>query len=241
MTETTWILMEVIDLRRETPLLTTLRLTPVLEGGRFDFQAGQCVKILCPGGRESYFAMASEPEEKQCVEFLIKDQEGSAAHELCQVQIGDQLKVGPPFGKGFPIDRLKGKDVLLIGIGSGLSPLRSVLKSILRRDHQFGQVALLYGARTPEDIPYRSEFDRWAKLIRLEIALSRLHDSKPIHSQGEAGRFFRQGHVTDLIPKLSLSPGKTIACLCGTKVMQEEVTKLLERAGVSKENILLNY
>ena len=232
MSKTQWISMEVVEIHRETPSLFSLKLTPALEETRFDFQAGQCVKILSPDGRESYFAMASEPEAVPSVEFLLKNQTGSVAHELCQLKAGEHLKISLPFGKGFPIERFKGKDIFLIGIGSGLSPLRSLLKSILRRDQQFGKIAILYGVRTPEDIPYKTEFDLWAKKINLQIAISQA---------GNADWSGFRGRVTRLIPQLSLHPDSSIVCICGTKTMEEEVTNLLERAGISKDNILLNH
>lgn len=232
MTQTKWIPMEVLERSQETSSLVCLKLTPRLEGFSFDFQAGQCARILTPRGEESIFAMASEPEEKRCVEFLIKDHEAGIAHELCRIQVGRELKISPPFGKGYPIERLKGKDVLLIGMGSGLAPLRSLLKSILRRDHQFGKITFLYGARTPRDIPFQTEFDVWAKKVDLHFAMSQPHDV-PWH--GFLGR------VTHLLPGLHLQYASTVSCICGTRTMQEEVINLLERSGISKENILLNH
>lgn len=232
MSKTQWVSMEVSEIHRETPSLFNLKLTPILEEIRFDFQAGQRVKILSRDGRESHFAIASEPEATPLVELLLKDQPGSIAHELCQLEARDHLKISLPFGKGFPIEKLKGKNVLLVGIGSGLSPLRSILKSILRRDQQFGKISILYGARTLEDIPYKNEFDLWAKKISLQIAISQA---------GTADWSGFRGRVTRLIPELSLQPGKTAACICGTKAMEEEVTNLLERAGISKDNILFNH
>jgi len=232
MSKTQWISMEIVEIRPETHSLFNLRLIPVLEETKFNFQAGQCVKVLSPSGHEAYFAMASEPESSPFVDFLLKDQAESAAHALCQLKTGDHVKISLPFGKGFPVERFKGKNIFLIGIGSGLSPLRSVLKSILRRDQQFGKISLLYGARTLGDVPYKNEFDLWAKKINLQIAISQSGDSS---WQGFKGR------ITHLIPKLSLGSGETVACICGTKAMEEEVTNLLERAGVSKDNIFLNH
>lgn len=224
--------MEVVSLSRETPSLMNLKITPPVEEGRFDFQAGQFAKILCPDGRESYFAMASEPEEKRFIEFLIEDKPKSPAHSLSRLKSGDLLKISPPFGAGYPMERLKSKDVLLIGMGSGLSPLRSLLKSMLRRDQQFGKVMLLYGARTPHDIPYRGDFELWAKKINVEIAISQ-PGSHPW--EGFIGR------VTHRLPNLAIAGDKIAACICGTKAMEDEVRNLLERMGVSKDNILLNH
>ena len=227
-----WISAELIGRAQETPSLVYLRLSPKLEDIRIDFQAGQCVKISSPAGHESTFAIASEPEEKRFIEFLIKDHEAGAAHELCRIKIGNQIKIGQPFGRGYPMERFKGKDILLVGMGSGLSPLRSLLKSLLRREHQFGKIIFLYGARTPEDIPFKNEFDLWSKKIDLRLAIS-----KPLspHS-GFLGR------VTHLLPKLNLPDVKNmVVCVCGHRTMQEEVTNLLERAGISKENVLTNH
>ena len=232
MTETAWFAMEVFERRQETPLLVSLKLVPESEELRLDFRAGQCVKILCPDGRESYFAIASEPEQTEGLEFLIKDQPASAAHTLCQVRAGEKVKMSLPFGKGYPVDRLNAKDVLLIGIGSGLSPLRSLLKSMLRRDQEFGQITLLYGARTPEDLPFPGEFGFWRRKIKVELAISQPRDSR---WEGFVGR------VTERLPQLRFNPLRTAVCLCGSKAMQEEVTNLLEKAGVSKENVFLNY
>lgn len=232
MQESNWISMEVLSVRRETPQLVHLDLFPVSEGMKFDFQAGQCVRVLCPDGRVTAFAIANEPEENERLELLIKDQEGSIAHEICQASAGDILKVSLPFGKGYPITRFQKKDILLIGVGSGLSPLRSALKSVLRREHQFGQITFLYGARTEEDIPYQNEFNLWRKKINLHICLSQPRDSN--------GSDFK-GRVTQFLPELSLRPQRMVACVCGTEAMQKEVMNLLERAGISKENIFLNY
>jgi len=232
MAQTDWLLTEVIENRKETPLLSNLKLAFTEEEARFDFQAGQCVRILSPSGRESIFAIASEPDERKFIEFLLKDQEGSVASELRALRAGERLKISLPFGKGYPLERLKGKEVVLIGIGSGLSPLRSLLRSMLRREHLFEKIVLIYGVRTPEDLPYKSDFELWKKKIDLHLAMSQ-------PGRSEWSGFV--GRVTHLLPTLSLHPERTRACICGTRAMQEEVTNLLEKTGISKENILFNH
>lgn len=232
MTQTDWLLTEVLENRKETPLLSNLRLTLVQDEARFNFQSGQCVRILSPSGRQSVFAIASEPEEKKFIEFLLKDQEGSVASELRELRAGGRLKISLPFGRGYPIERLKGKEVVLIGIGSGLSPLRSLLRSMLRRDRQFEKIALIYGVRTPEDLPYKGDFELWRKKVDLHLAVSR-------PGRSEWSGFV--GRVTHLLPALSLHPEHTRACVCGTRAMQEEVANLLEKTGIFKENIFFNH
>lgn len=232
MVETKWISMTVTEVHQETENLISLRMQPSVNGAQFNFRTGQYVNILCPGGREAYFAIASEPAEKKFVEFLIKDVEGAPAHDLCQIKPDSELRVSSAMGKGFPLERLKGKNVLLVGIGSGLSPLRSVLRSIVRQDQNFGKVTLVYGVRRPEDIPFIDDFNLWKKKFRVEIAASQ---------PGKSYWIGFTGRVTGLLPKLALSYENTVACVCGSKEMETEVARFLESSGVSKENILFNY
>ncbi|OGX06357.1 MAG: hypothetical protein A3G87_01790 [Omnitrophica bacterium RIFCSPLOWO2_12_FULL_50_11] len=232
MAETKWIPMTVTEVHQETEQMVSLRMQPSVDHVQFDFRTGQYVKILCPGGREAYFAIASNPEEKKFIEFLVKDVEGSPAHDLSQVKPDDELRVSTPMGKGFPLERLKGKNVLLVGMGSGLSPLRSVMKSIHRRKQDFGKVVLVYGVRRPEDVPFIDDFNLWGMKIRVEIAASQ---------PGKSYWSGFEGRVTELLPKLALSYEKMVACVCGSKEMEEEVAKFLESVGMPKENILFNY
>jgi len=227
-----WVQMEVVEIKRQTPTLFSAALTPVAEEHIFHFQAGQCVNVLSNTDKKGCFSIASEPEEKKSIEFLLKDQPGTIAHDIVQLKAGDRFKISPPFGPGFPAERFKQKDLLLIGIGSGLSPLRSLLKSLLRREHSFRRITFLYGVRTEAEIPFKDEFNLWSKKIELQIVLSQSENSE---WKGLRGR------VTDIISDLNIHPDETICCLCGNKEMEGQTRKLLETKGVSKQNILLNY
>ncbi|GEM_PF-4298486 len=226
-----WIEMEILEIERLTPSFFGIKLIPSGDIG-FHFQAGQCVNLLTPSRKKVCISIASEPEEKKFVEFLVKDQPETATHELCQRLTGEKIKMSLPFGSGFPIEQFKQKDLLLIGIGSGLSPLRSLLKSLLRKDHQFQRISLIYGAKNQAEIPFKSEFDFWSKKINVQIALTQ--------PTGVDWRGFK-GRVTDLIQNLEMKSKQTICCICGNKEMESEIRNLLERKGISKENILLNY
>ncbi len=224
--------MEVLEIKRQASAFFSAKLTPVEDETQFHFQAGQCVNVLTASEKKACFSIASEPEEKKFIEFLLKDQSSGIAHEISRMQVGDRLKISRPFGAGFPIERLKRNDLLLIGIGSGLAPLRSLLKSLLRKNHQFQQITLLYGARSQDEIPFKNEFDLWAKKIKVQIVVSQ--------PAGTAWDGFK-GHVTDLVSKLGINPEGTICCICGNPEMERQARNLLETKGVSKQNILLNY
>jgi sulfhydrogenase subunit gamma (sulfur reductase) len=231
MTDAKWITMTVTDVHQENEHFLSIQMQPSIEGTQFEFRAGQFVKILTPGGKETYFAIASEPEEKNYVEFLVKETEEDPAREICQVKPDDQLRVSPPMGKGYPIEKLKGKNVILVGIGSGLSPLRSVLKSVLRNDQNFGKVTLVYGVKRPQDIPFIDDFNIWNQKIRVATAASQ---------PGKAYWNGFKGRVTGLLPKIVMPFENTVACVCGNKEMQQEVSALLQDLGVPKDDILFN-
>ncbi len=223
--------MEIAEVKRQTSMLFSVQLVPQAGDVQIHFQAGQCVNVLTPSDQKTCFSIASEPEEKNFIELLIKAQAKTPAHEISRLKAGDRLRISHPFGKGFPIDRFKNRDLLLVGIGSGLSPLRSLLKSLLRKDHQFKQITFIYGARSRDEVPFADDFDLWTKKINARMALT-----QPI----SAGPNIFQGRVTELIPRLDMNT-ETICCICGNKEMEEQVRILLETKGVSRENILLNY
>ncbi len=224
--------MEVLEIKRQASAFFSAKLAPTEDGTQFHFQAGQCINVLTAAEQKVCFSIASEPEEKKFIEFLLKDQSSGAACKISRMRVGDRLKISHPFGAGFPIEQFKRNDLLLVGIGSGLAPLRSLLKSLLRKNHQFQQIALLYGARSQDEIPFKDEFDLWAKKIKVQIAVSQ--------PAGTAWNGFK-GRVTDLVSKLEINPEGTICCICGNPEMESQVRNLLETKGVSKQNILLNY
>jgi len=223
--------MTVIEVHQETEHLLSIRLQPSVDGTRFEFRPGQHVKVMRRGGTESVLAIASEPEESGFIEFLVKDIEDAPPHDFCHVQVDESVQVSMPIGAGYPLEKLKGRNVILVGMGTALSPLRSILKSILRHDQHYGKVTLVYGAKRPEDMPFIDDFNIWGKKIRVETAVS---NPGKAHWQGFKGR------VTELIPKLSLSCENTVACVCGSREMQEEVKKVLMEQGVNVKDILIN-
>ncbi len=223
------ILVEVLEIKQETPSFFDLKLTPLLEQN-FPFQSGQYVFLTHSSGQKECFAIASEPEEKNFIQFLIKDKEG-INHELCHLKKGDPLKISMPAGTAYPFDKIKGKDLILVGIGSALAPLRSLVKSIMRRDQLFGKIILVYGARKKEEIPYWNDFKLWNNKFEIHFALSQ-----------EASQLEKmiKGRVNDVLTGLEFG-NHFAACICGNKTMEAEVTKLLETKGISKQNIFLNY
>ena len=224
--------MMVVEVHQETEHLMSVRMASALEGSAFHFRAGQYVHVSFKGAPASAFAIASEPEVKQSIEFLVKDDPDGPSDTLAHAKPDDPVNVSPPMGNGFPVQPFEGCDLLLVGIGTGLAPLRSVLKSVLRREHSFGALTLVYGVKKPEEVPFHDDFTLWRKKIRVEIAVSNPGNS---YWPGFEGR------VTDFLKQARLAPECTVACVCGSEEMERETAEILRAKGIPPERILFNH
>lgn len=198
---------------------------------RFDFTPGQFLHIRMPSGEASYFAIASAPSEPH-YDVLVKRAAG-ASRELFDLSVGTTVHVVGPQGKGFPLAGYAGCDVLLIGVGTGIAPLRSVVGWMLARREQFGRLTLLHGVLTPPHRCYRSDFETWRTAgvdARVTVTSTSGHSwTGPV------------GFVQDLLPTLRIDPQRTVTCLVGMKDMVHANTERLHQLGIPSERILLNF
>lgn len=197
----------------------------------FDFIPGQFIHLRTPSGDASYFAIASAPGDAH-YDILVK-RANSASRELFELPVGATVQVVGPQGKGFPLGGFSGYDVLLIGVGTGIAPLRSVVRWALARREQFGRLTLLYGVLTPPHCCYQADLASWQDAgvdARVTVtSTAGLAWSGPV------------GFVQDLLPSVKLVPQHTIVCLVGMKEMVQENTERLIKLGVPPDRILLNY
>lgn len=197
----------------------------------FDFIPGQFLHIRIPSGDASYFAIASAPGHAH-YEVLVKRAQG-ASRELFELPVGASVQVVGPQGKGFPLAGYEGFDVLLIGVGTGIAPLRSLVGWALARRREFGRLTLLYGVLTPPHCCYRNDFATWLT--------SGVDARVTVTSTGGCSWSGPVGFVQDLLPTLRVDPHRTVACLVGMKEMVQANTERLRELGLPAERILLNF
>jgi NAD(P)H-flavin reductase len=193
-----------------------------------DFKPGQFVQLLLPGVGEAPFCIASTPSDTKHLELTIM-RRGIVTTAIQYLRPGDAVGVRGPFGKPFPLDRLEGKDVLVVATGIGIAALRSLLLYIIETRDRFKEVTLLYGARFPEDLVYREDLKRWAEKINIIITLSKA-------SPEWTGL---RGRVTDHLTPLKLT-SETVAVICGSPVVMESIAGELAKRGVGKQNIFVS-
>jgi NAD(P)H-flavin reductase len=204
-----------------------------LNGERvWPFIPGQVAILGIEGVGESYFAIASAPEDKDGMDFLIQKGQG-VSEALFAVKRGDRVQGKGPLGKGFPVDQYRGRDLILAAVGSAIAPMRSVLRSIANRRADFGKIVLVYGVRHPQGFPFLDEMEGWQQ-SRIEVMLTA---SRPEEREWDGKIGHVQTHFSEAIQGLR----QPVAMVCGMKAMIEQSRDELIRLGIEPTEILTNY
>lgn len=227
-----WAETRVISTRASAAGLTEVQLdvgATALEGAHQ--RPGQFVRLMLEGKGEGFFAIASSPGvDPRRIELLVKA--GTPLTDaLVAMRPGDAVQVGGIEGGGFPVELARGRDVLLFGTGSGISPLRSLVGVLLRERVRFGRITLYFGARTPDGFAYSPELELWRK--------AGIDVMQTVSQPGDSGWEGLTGYVQEHVPPGDLS--QAVAFLCGQSEMVSGVTEVLTSRGLPKDRIFLNY
>ncbi|HEX3282164.1 MAG TPA: hypothetical protein VHR36_13100 [Pyrinomonadaceae bacterium] len=201
------------------------------ERHEIDFVPGQVAVLSVTGEAPAYFAFASAPEDME-LEVLVKKKVG-ASDLIFEMQPGERIELLEVAGHGFDLNAQAGKDLVFVAMGTGVAPLRSALRHVLKRKNEFGQLVVLYGARTPDDFCYRDETEGW-KDNGVEL---RQVISKPDGHDWSGPTGYVQSLLDHVLPDLK-SP---VALICGSLEMMEQTRDRLEKMGFRAEDVLTNY
>ena len=196
-----------------------------------DFKPGQVAILRVDGEDPAYFAFAGAPGDRD-LEVLVKQKAG-ASRIIYRMGVGSEIELVGIAGTGFKLDEMTGRDLVFVAMGTGVAPLRSALRHVLKRRKDFGKLVVLYGARTPDDFCYRDETDAWdAGGVELRQVISRPdgHDWS-----GPTG--YVQSLLDHVLPDLSAP----VALICGSREMIEQTRDRLSKMGFEPEHILTNY
>ena len=142
----------ITDVRQDTPDVKTFRVVGKDGKKPFSHLPGQCAMISVPGVGEAMFSITSSPTNTAYMEFSIKKC-GCVTDTLHAMEAGSQIAIRGPYGRPFPVEGdLKGKDLLFVGGGIGLAPLRSVINYVRANRDNYGKVTIVYGARSSADL-----------------------------------------------------------------------------------------
>lgn len=189
---------------------------------------GQYHRVRVPGGDDATFAIASAPGSV-AFEYLIRVVDGVAGR-WASLPVGATVDVSLPDGPGFPLEQARGKNLLLIGTGTGFAPLRSVIRTLVPERADYGRVLGAYGVLTPAHLAYRHELASWAEA---GVHITPTVTTGSPEWQGKVGQV--QAIVVDL------PVDDTLAFLVGQPEMTREVTDLLAAKGLPRERAFLNF
>ncbi|MEJ2453527.1 MAG: FAD/NAD(P)-binding protein [Candidatus Thiodiazotropha sp.] len=220
----------VIEQRiQEAPNIFTLRLRydwDVEEA--YEFDPGQFNMVTLFGVGEIPISIVNDPLENTFFDHTVRVV-GRDSDGLSRLQPGDRVGIRGPFGRGWPLARMKGKDVLLITGGLGCAPLVSVIRYLVRRRDYYGHIQILQGVKHSNDLIWREQYEEWGKLRDVNILLA-----ADVATKGWKGQ---QGMVTELINQITLRPQRTVALLCGPELMMLSAIASLREMGLSDGSI----
>jgi len=219
---------EVIEVITETPSIKTIRIEPEEP---ITFETGQFIELTIPGIGEAPFTPSSRPAMKDIIEITIMNV-GKVTKKVHELKNGDIVGVRGPFGKGYPIDKFKGKEILVIGGGCGFAPIRSLMYELFDRSGEFKKLIFRGGCKTPQELLYRGEIADWAKRKDLDIKLT--------VDKGDSGWKGNVGVVTTILEDIDMDYENGIAIVVGPPVMMKFSTKKLIEMGFKTENIYLS-
>jgi NAD(P)H-flavin reductase len=183
---------------------------------------GQYLRVRIAGADNPY-ALASAPRAAE-LELLFK-QETDLTAAMAALAPGATILVGVPEGKGFPVEKDAGRDLILCAAGTGIAPLRAVIRTILPVRASYGAVTLYYGQRTRAHFAYLDEMDDW-RAAGIDVHL--------VASDGG-------GRIQDAVAAAPPETAHAVAYLCGMKAMIADLNQLFAQLGLPKERILLNF
>ena len=143
--------------------LETLFTMELLDEGSLGNEPGQFLEVSLFGIGEAPISISSSPSRSNGTFELCVRRVGDLTNALHQMEPGAILGVRGPFGNGFPVAKMKGKDVLFAAGGLGLAPLRSLINEVLDHRGSFGRVIILYGTKHPSEILFKDELAQWAE------------------------------------------------------------------------------
>jgi len=213
--------------------------TPTIKTFCFDleqpleFRAGQFVQLGVPGLGEAPFTPSSSPLDPQHLEVTVL-KTGGVTERLHRMAEGELCTLRGPYGKGYPVEKLEGKDVVVVGGGVGLAPLRALIHVLFSMTDRLNKVVIKNGARESAELLFRNQYAKWADHDKVTFTMT--------IDNPEPGWDGHVGVVTTILDNLpnEVNVPNTYAFSCGPEIMLRFVTFALLEKGLQPEQIYLS-
>lgn len=219
---------------KEYEILSKKELGPALFqfvlSGNLNFRPGQFVQASIPHIGEATFVPCSDPEEKDSFELCIHGC-GATTNKMIELLPSDTMQIRGPYGNGWPIEKLVGKDIVLIAGGLGLIPLRPLITLLLENKKKYGKITLFGGFRTSDHVLFKDEIEKWQKNMDINIYVEH-HPDNP---------FYKKGLITEPIEEAKFDIKKSVVLICGPEIMVPFVTEALSTHNINDNQIYISY
>ena len=192
-----------------------------------DNQPGQFVELFLPHYGEAPMSVCSH--SKDYIEVCVRAV-GNITRAMHRMHIDEKIGVRGPYGHGYPVSEFKNKHVYLIGGGTGVAPLRSVVHYALKHRQTFASLNMFFGFRTPNDVLFQHELKEWGLMFNLYLTVD--HPTKKWR--------YSCGLITSLIEEQKLINKNSVALVCGPPIMIKFVVKCLLNHGFTDEQIYIS-
>jgi sulfhydrogenase subunit gamma (sulfur reductase) len=195
----------------------------------FTFESGQFGEYSVFGIGEATFCISSSPIRRDHFEFAVQ-RAGKVTNALHRLGAGAEIGFRGPFGNSFPLDYLRGKNLVFVAGGIGLAPLRSLIWNVIDNRAEYGNIDIIYGARSPSDLCFKYDLDEWSQNATLKMTTT-----VDRAAEGWTGNV---GFVPNVTEKAAPSPKDAVAIVCGPPVMIRFTFPVLAKLGFTPENMI---
>jgi sulfhydrogenase subunit gamma (sulfur reductase) len=204
------------------------------DAARFQHQAGQFAELSIAGKGEIPIGIASSPTEKGYLLFTV-NKVGLATTALHQMSVGDIMGVRGPLGNCYPWDEMEGKNLVIIGGGFAFTTLRAAMVYLLHPDNRsrFGDLTVIYGARTPGMLLYRKELAAWQERDDMSMHIT-------VDATNDPTWKYNVGFVPTITQEKAPSAENAYAIVCGPPIMIKFTLPVLTELGFSPERIVMS-
>lgn len=224
---------EIIERIEESPNLFTLRLklTDAAAQQAYGFEPGQFNMLYMYGIGEIPISIVSDPEDSHIIDHTIRVV-GRVTRGFAQLKQGDRIGLRGPYGRGWPMQESKGKDVLVVTGGLGCAPVVSVINYIEQRRDQYARLNIVQGVKHSADMIWRERYDRWREMPDTKVLLAA--------DEGESIWPFHIGPVTGVFDQLVFDPENVAVMMCGPEGMMHVVCDHMLDSNVDAANLFLS-
>ncbi len=195
----------------------------------FTFESGQFAELSIFGIGEATFCISSIPTRSDRLECAI-NRVGKVTNALHRLSIGAEIGFRGPYGNSFPLDFLQGKNLVFVGGGIGLAPLRSLIWNVFDNRDKYGKIDIIYGARSPADLCFKYDLDAWEKDKTVNMVTT--------VDKGDESWTGRQGFVPQVLEQVAPSASNAVAIVCGPPIMIRFTFPVLEKLGFNPEQMV---